>query len=91
MSHNMDPEKIGFTPISVDDFLQSYYRNNPGASKKEIKRELKRALADYRRGVRCQCGAPIWVIGSAIMGNACFTCITKEAVPESDYELEQAM
>jgi hypothetical protein len=46
---------------------------------------LKEALEDYKRRAKCQnCGNPIWVIGSALAGNMCFTCITSEAIPEDD-------
>jgi len=30
------------------------------------------------------------VIGSAFVGNACFTCITGEADPSDDYEIAEA-
>jgi hypothetical protein len=46
---------------------------------------LKEALEDYKRGAKCQnCGNPIWMIGSALAGNMCFTCITGEAISEDD-------
>ena len=38
-------------------------------------------------GELCQCGEPIWVIGSVHVGLSCFTCITGEAVPDNDYEV----
>ncbi len=43
--------------------------------------EIQRApdLVSY---IKCNCGNPIWVIGSAITGNACFSCITGEAVDQ---------
>jgi hypothetical protein len=34
---------------------------------------------------------PIWAIGSAVVGNACFTCITGEADPSSDYEIDEVL
>jgi hypothetical protein len=30
------------------------------------------------------------VIGSAVVGNACFTCITGEAMPDNEYEIDEA-
>jgi hypothetical protein len=48
-------------------------------------------MADARQGARCHCGAPIWAIGSAVVGNACFTCITSEADPSSDYEIDEVL
>jgi len=48
-------------------------------------------VADARQGARCYCGAPIWAIGSAVVGNACFPCITGEADPSSDYEIDEVL
>ncbi|MGE4541145.1 MAG: hypothetical protein AB7D35_07780, partial [Bacteroidales bacterium] len=39
----------------------------------------------------CSCGNDIWVIGSASVGNSCFTCITGESYPTDDYEIESAI
>ena len=39
----------------------------------------------------CECGEPIWVIGSAVAGHACFTCITGEATPSGDYEIDEVL
>jgi hypothetical protein len=54
-------------------------------------RLLRSALASARAGARCECGGPIWVIGSAEVGLSCFTCITGEADPSDDYEIAEAM
>ncbi len=70
--------------------IQWIRHDEPGTSRKEIETGLEAALKDYKSGVKCDCGNPIWVIGSAITGNACFTCITGEAVPDSDYEIDEA-
>ena len=82
--------KSGFTPIKLNIFVDKYIKSNPGTNQKEITTGLKAALHDYKSGVKCDCGNPIWVIGSAITGNACFTCITGEAMPDSDYEIDEA-
>ena len=82
--------KTGFTPISMDAFVADYVRSNPGEDRDAITAGLKDALDAYRRGVTCSCGAPLWVIGSAVSGYGCFTCITREAVPDSDYEIDEA-
>jgi hypothetical protein len=82
--------KIGFAPIKLNKFVEKYIKSNPDTSRKEIETGLKTALKDYKSGVKCDCGNPIWVIGSADAGNACFTCITGEAVPDSDYEIDEA-
>ncbi|MCK5843378.1 MAG: hypothetical protein KAG97_01640, partial [Victivallales bacterium] len=77
--------KTGFTPISIEDFVKLHLKGNPDISREEIESGLRSALADYKAGVKCDCGNPIWVIGSAVAGTACFTCITGEAMPDSDY------
>ncbi len=82
--------KTGFAPIRMNEYVKEHVKSNPGTSRKEIETGLKAALKDYKSGVKCNCGNPIWVIGSAITGNACFSCITGEAVPDSDYEIDEA-
>jgi hypothetical protein len=82
--------KTGFTPIKLDKFVDKYIKSNQGTSRKEIINGLKAALSDYQSGVKCDCGNPIGVIGSAVVGNACFTCITGEAMPDDDYEIDEA-
>ena len=83
--------KAGFSPIRLEDYIRSHIKNNPGTSRKEIESGLRSALSDYKAGIKCECGNPIWVIGSAVTGNACFTCITGEASPDSDFEIDEAM
>jgi hypothetical protein len=51
---------------------------------------MQRALRDYKSGIRCSCGEPILVIGSAELGNACFTCIAGDVDPSEDYEIAAA-
>ncbi len=83
--------KIGFVPISIEEYVELHLKNNPDANREEITRALKDALEAYQRGAKCiNCGNPIWVIGSAFAGNMCFTCITGEAIPEDDYEIDEA-
>jgi hypothetical protein len=82
--------KKGFIPIKPRKFVEKYLKSNPGYSRKEITSGLKTALDDYKSGVKCDCGSPIWVIGSAVTGNACFSCITGEAIPDDDYEIDEA-
>ena len=86
-----DPSKTGFTPISLEDYVQRHLKNNPDTSRKEIEGGLRSALAAYNAGVKCDCGNPIWVIGSAVVGNSCFTCITGEATPDSNFEIDEAL
>jgi hypothetical protein len=81
---------LSFVPISMEDFVKKYVASNPGSKPAEVRERLKAALKDFEAGVRCRCGNPIWVIGSAEVGRACFTCITGEAMPDRDYEIREA-
>lgn len=80
-----------FKPISLESYVELHINANPDVSREEIRGGLMSALKDHKRGVRCDCGNPIWVIGSAVAGIACFTCITGDSVPDDDYELDEAM
>jgi hypothetical protein len=83
--------KTGFVPISLEEYVEHHLKSNPDTSREEITIALKEALEDYKRGAEClNCGNPIWVIGSAFGSNMCFTCITGEAIPEDDYEIDEA-
>ena len=83
-------EKMAFVPISIDEYVTKFLAGDPGSERSEVIARLKETLADFKAGARCSCGSPIWVIGSAEVGNACFTCITGEAYPEEDYEIAEA-
>jgi hypothetical protein len=80
--------KTGFTPIQLDDYVELHLRANPDAERAELIRQLQFAIAAHRAGTRCRCGAPEWIIGSAHAGLGCFTCITGQAAPDQDYEIE---
>ncbi len=82
--------KTGFKKISISKYIELYLKSNPGTKRKKITEGLKKALKAYKKGIKCRCGNPIWVIGSAVAGNACFTCITGEAHPDNDYEIAEA-
>jgi hypothetical protein len=82
--------KSAFTPISFEAYVEKHLQANPGDSRKEITAALKAALDAFKSGQRCECGNPIWVIGSAVAGNACFTCITGSADPTEDFEIAEA-
>lgn len=79
--------KTGFTPIRMEDYVELHLRANPGDKRAEVIARLEYAIDAYRKGIRCQCGARIWIIGSAEAGLACFTCITGEYEPDNDYEI----
>ena len=82
---------MGFRPISIDDYIKKHIKNNPGENEKDLKKRINSALADYRKGIKCSCGNDIWVVGSASVGNSCFTCITGESFPTDDFEIESAI
>ena len=82
--------KTDFTPISIEAFVSKYLKGNPGNDRDSITASLKNALDAYKRGVTCSCGEPLWVVGSAVSGYGCFACITGEAAPDSDYEIDKA-
>jgi hypothetical protein len=79
--------KGGFIPISLKRYVELHLRVNPGTDREDLIRRLRYAMEAHARGERCHCGAPIWIAGSAEAGLSCFTCITGEAVPDSDYEI----
>jgi hypothetical protein len=82
--------KRAFTPISIADYIQKQMDRNGSMTKREIKDGLMRALEAYHAGTTCECGDPIWVIGSAWVGNKCFACITGETPTSDDYEIDEA-
>ena len=75
----------------MNEYIEKHLKNNRGTTRTEIEDGLKSALQDHKAGVKCACGNSIWVIGSALAGNACFTCITGEAHPDSDFEIDEAI
>ena len=82
---------MGFKPITIDGYVKLHLKNNPTENEKDLRKHLKAALNDYKNGVKCYCGNDIWVIGSASVGNSCFTCITGESFPNDDYEIDSAL
>lgn len=79
--------KRGFTPISLERYVELHLKANPGTDRQDLVRRLRYAMEADARGARCHCGERIWIIGSAEVGLSCFTCITGEAVPDEDYEI----
>lgn len=83
--------KILFEPIALEDFVELHLESNPGTNREEVTAALKDALERYKKGAKCVvCGNPIWVIGAAFCGDMCFTCITGEAMPDDEYEIDEA-
>jgi hypothetical protein len=82
---------MGFVPISIDKYIKKHLDSNRSENEKDLRKRLNSALTDYKNGVKCSCGNDIWVIGSASVGNSCFTCITGESQPNNDYEIDSAI
>ncbi len=80
----------GFVPVSINQFVKQYIRNNKSADGNVVRLAVEDALAAWRQGVRCACGKPIWVAGSAVAGYGCFFCITGSKEPEGDPEINEA-
>ena len=82
---------MGFVPISIDKYIKKHLKNNPSENEKDLRKRLGSAITDYQNGEKCSCGNDIWVIGSASVGNSCYTCITGESMPVDDYEIDSAI
>ena len=80
----------GFVPVRLNQFVKQYLRNHKAADGDEVRAAVEDALAARRQGVRCVCGKPLWVAGSAVAGYGCFTCITGSAEPDGDPEIDAA-
>jgi len=79
-----------FTPVRVDHFVKQYLHNNNDADGEAVRAAVEDALAAWRQGVRCACGKPLWVAGSAVAEYGCFSCITGSAEPDGDPEIDAA-
>lgn len=79
--------KNGFNYISIEEYIKSYININPKENSKELRKRFQEVIEDRKKGIKCYCGNEIWIVGSAIVGNSCFTCITGEAYPDDDYEI----
>jgi len=80
--------KKGFQKISIDEFVALTIKSNPDLKAVELKKDLEEFKKRKTQGELCDCGNPIWIIGSAITGKGCFTCITGESDCSDDYEIE---
>jgi hypothetical protein len=80
--------KFGFNPITLEDYVEKHLLSNPDTERTDLVTRLHRAIAAYKADKRCSCGEVIWIIGSAEVGLSCFTCITGETNPDSDYEID---
>ena len=84
--------KSGFEPISISEYVKKHIQSNPSVNKESLIESLNSSVEAYKAGEKCSCGNDIWVIGSSACGwSACFSCITGEAYPDDDYEIEDAL
>lgn len=88
MNFEADFPAINFKAISVKKFVDLYKKRNPDADTEELKKSLKHFRSLKLQGQKCDCGNSIWIIGSAIAGLGCFTCITGDTDSSDDYEIE---
>lgn len=74
--------------ISIEAFINLYRKNNPEVNSNQLRVNLKQAVRDKKNGETCfNCGQEIWAIGSAIVYQGCYSCITGEADSSADYEI----
>ena len=80
--------KKGFHKISINEFVARTIKGNSTLKAGELRSALQEFKKRKMKGELCDCGNPIWIVGSAITGKACFTCITGESDCSDDYEIE---
>jgi hypothetical protein len=79
-----------FKPIRLRDYVRLHLKSNPVYKEADLTLRLRETLEEYKAGVRCSCGTPIWVIGSVEVGHMCFKCITGSTDSSEDYEIDEA-
>lgn len=82
---------MGFKSIKIKKYINLHLMNNPTEKRADLEKRLREALTDFQNGIKCSCGNDIWVVGSASVGNSCFSCITGESMPNDDYEIDSAV
>ncbi len=83
--------KMAFAPIGVEEYVKPHMQSNPDEDPVDLLERLRMCVSEALGGARCHCGEPIWVIGSTFVGHMCFTCITGEADPSEDYEIDEVL
>jgi hypothetical protein len=82
---------LRFSPISFEEYVALHVEANRDENERDFRQRLKDAVSAKRAGQLCECGEPIWAIGSAAAHYACFTCLTGEVDPSDDYEIHEAL
>jgi len=80
-----------WNPISIDQFVKIHLKKNPNEKENVLRVRLEAALDDYNKGIKCNCGKDIWIVGSATAPFGCFSCITGKDHPRGDYEIDFAL
>ena len=80
-----------WNPISIDQFVKIHLKKNPNEKENVLRVRLEAALDDYNKGIKCNCGKDIWIVGSATAPFGCFSCITGKDHPRGDYEIDSAL
>lgn len=76
-----------FIKITLDKFIFMYKKTNPNEDILSLKSRILYFKELKESCVLCECGNQIWIIGSAITGKGCFTCISGETDQTKDYEI----
>ncbi len=82
--------KFNFAPINIESFADMYLRHNPTHNREALVEQLHKSLEDFKKGKKCECGNPIWVIGTALYETTCFSCLTGETDASKDFEIDAA-
>ena len=77
-----------FKLISIDRYIKEHKKHNPDVDAIELRKDLIYFKQLSTKGIKCSCGNDLWVIGSAISGKGCFTCITMETDCSEDFDIE---
>ncbi len=80
-----------YIAISINSYIKIHLENNPNEKEIDLRNRINKAIDDSMNGIKCNCGNSIWVIGSASVGNSCYTCITGESQPDDDYEIDSVL
>lgn len=78
-------------PISFDEYVARHLKANKDENEQEFRKRLREAVDAKKSGRLCDCGNPIWAVGAAVAGYMCFSCITGEAVPSGDFEIDEVL
>jgi len=80
-----------FKTISFDEYVVRHLKANKDENELNFRKRLREAVDARKSGRLCDCGNPIWAVGSSTAGYMCFSCITGEAAPCGDFEIDEAL